>query len=133
MTDPEPQSADALIQRAGARCECTGECGANHAFAAGLPAQRCGAPHGCNIRRKLDHPACWVLAELQGWEDNRDLRPSPADADGLVTRGASTWPLAYPELYRKQIVHVLLAPVALPERNAVFCQRCALLLARKES
>jgi hypothetical protein len=132
-SEPEPQHLDALIQRAGARCECTGECGENHAWTAGILTQRCRAPHGCNIRRKIDHPTSWVLAELQGWEDNRDERAQLTDADGQVTRGGRTWSLAYPELYRPRIVHVLLAAVELPEgRRAAFCQRCVILLERRK-
>jgi hypothetical protein len=132
MIEPDPHHEGALIKRAGARCECQGECGENHAWEAGLPAQRCRAPHGCNIRRKKDHPTSWVLAELQGWEDNRDDRTQLTDADGQVTRGGRTWPLAFPEFYRPRIVHVKLEAVDLTkDKRAAFCQRCALLMKRK--
>lgn len=131
MSEPEPQSLDALIARAKARCECTGECGENHNFVPGATKLRCNVPYGCNIRRKKDHPTSWVLAEIQGWEDNRDARTKIPDDDGQVTRGARTWPLAYPELYRPRVVHALLEAVELGARRAAFCQRCAILVKRR--
>lgn len=133
MVDPEPQSLPVLIERAHARCECNGECGENHNFDSGARKQRCNAPYGCNIRRKKDHPTSWVLAEIQGWEDNRDDRKVLTDEDGQVTRGGRTWPLAYPELYRPRVIHVLLEAVQLGERRAAFCQRCALLMKRRSN
>jgi hypothetical protein len=45
----------AIRERAGQRCECTGECGDEHT------GQRCNAPNGETIRRDDRQPARWSL------------------------------------------------------------------------
>lgn len=52
----------AIRERAGQRCECRGECSSAHVGG------HCAAPNGALIRRQIDAPATWALAESQGRE-----------------------------------------------------------------
>jgi hypothetical protein len=96
MTTSSKTDSQHLLRAAGGRCQCTGECGHNHRWSAGEITLRCGAPHGCNIQRKLGHPSCWRLA------------------------GTDERPLQYAELYDEQIMFVELVPVG----EKVYCGFC---------
>lgn len=95
-----PADLDALLREAGGRCQCEGQCGHTHAWTAEAPAQRCRAPHGCEIQRKLDHQSFWMLA------------------------GSDTLPLAFPEFFREVIETVSLHPVKLRVGARVVCAFC---------
>lgn len=92
--------SEELRIRSAGRCECTGECGENHAWEAGLPAQRCRVPAGCNIQRKRGHLSWWLLASTQ------------------------QVPIAYPEYYLDRIETVSLAEVKLPKGPKLLCGYC---------
>lgn len=105
----------ALTRAAGARCQCDGQCGGNHQWLPTQPAKRCGAPIGCNIRRKKDNPSYWQLAE--------------SDVSG---------PMAYPDFFRPgkdNLIEVKFVVVELVELGSpvkkVFCERCAEARKRK--
>lgn len=69
-------SEDDYIRKAGARCECTGQCGHNHNWEAAHRAQRCGAVHGLRIARKKDNPSSWVSVQTQrpAYESYYDMK-----------------------------------------------------------
>lgn len=54
-------SARIRFERAGGRCECTGQCGSTHS-----PGTRCGASHGDVVRRDLANPARWTYDTSAG-------------------------------------------------------------------
>ncbi len=94
---------------AGGRCQCTGECGHTHAWSAEAPKDRCRAPHGCTIVRKLDYPSFWQLA------------------------ASDTIQLAHAEYYAVgKPVLVELKPTTVPDgrdgKVIAACQRCKLLI-----
>lgn len=113
-----------VMRRAAGRCECIGQCGQNHRWEPGLEAQQCRAPHGCNVRRKKDHPSYWVLAARQGFEDREQEGPRVADPDGLIRRGIDTAELAFAELYRPRLVQIWLEPARVGTGAFALCQRC---------
>ena len=91
---------------AGGRCQCIGQCGYTHAWTAAVTPQRCRAPHGCVIVRKIDYPSFWQLA------------------------GTETLALAYPEHYAvDKPVLIELKAVTLKDGTVIAaCQRCKLLI-----
>ena len=60
----ETISSRIRFERAGGRCECTGECGADHGG-------RCNAPHGETVWRREDARHIWRLPDAEtppvGW------------------------------------------------------------------
>ena len=53
-------------ERAGGRCECTGECGSDHyrhVFDVLVENRRCGAPNTETVLRDRQHPERWTLHE----------------------------------------------------------------------
>lgn len=55
-----------VLKRADERCECFGECGANHAQAED-PSGFCRAPHRALIARDPKYPARWWLSAEVPW------------------------------------------------------------------
>lgn len=118
-----------LIQKAGARCTCQGQCGNNHNWEPGYRALRCAAPHGCNVVRKIDNPSCWRLADLQGFQSDSDKGPRTHLAGKYVTHGSPLiGELAFKELFDlKSVTQIWLSTVSLEadREPTVFCQFCA--------
>jgi hypothetical protein len=97
------------LKEAGGRCQCSGECGHTHAWTPEAEKQRCRAPHGCALVRKLDYPSYWQLT------------------------GTDALPLEHPEFYAVgNPILVELKPVTVPDgregKVIAACQRCKLLI-----
>ena len=95
------------VHAAGGKCQCTGECGHTHAWNADVKPQRCRAPHGCTIVRKLDYPSYWQLA------------------------GTDVLPLEFPEHYavdKPIMVELKALKLKDGETTIAVCQRCKLLI-----
>lgn len=122
-----------LIQAAGGRCSCTGQCGHNHNWMSNHVALRCRAPHGVNVVRKLDNPSCWRNAPLQGFlsskDKDKDMQgPRTHEQGRFVTRGIAT-DFAFAELFDVQrISQVWLSGVRVrsgKNSRIAMCQFCA--------
>lgn len=104
-----------VMARAKGRCECTTECGHPHTWTPSMAPRRCRAPHGCSVQRKDKSPSYWILA---GTEDQ---------------------PIAYPKPYRRKVILIELAVIAVDgddtnrakENLLAVCQRCKLLIERR--
>lgn len=126
---------DGIIADFGARCACLGQCGGNHNWERGLKAVKCGAPHGCNVVRKLDNPSHWRLAPLQGFlspgRGEPDMEgPRTHEAGKYVTRGVlMIGEFAFPEMFDMQrITQIWLSGVVVDSSKKgfqPFCQFCA--------
>lgn len=55
-------------ERANQKCECRGECGADH------PGGRCAAPNGEYILRHMDEPARWGFSAKTNTDEKADVR-----------------------------------------------------------
>ena len=120
-----------LIEAAGARCRCMGQCGHNHNWNSKATVQVCGAPHGVNIVRKKDNPSCWRSAPLQGFT-NSMVGPRTHERGKYVKDGIEC-DFAFPELFEIERITQAWLSIQLvnpnkkkrAERYLVMCQFCA--------
>ena len=68
-----------MLERAGYRCECLGECDDHQG-------ERCDAPHGERICRRTDKPGDWSLA--QGLDPTEGME---GISTGVRGAGAAVW------------------------------------------